>query len=48
MEKLKPQLLSVMKAYTKEQFVKDVIAVSFGRIAVIYVIKFFKDSLGRI
>ena len=26
MEKLKPKLFSVMKSYTKEQFVKDVIA----------------------
>ena len=26
MEKLKPKLFSVMKTYTKEQFVKDVIA----------------------
>ena len=26
MEKLKPRLFSVMKIYTKEQFVKDVVA----------------------
>ena len=26
MEKLKPKLFSVMKTYTKEQFVKDVVA----------------------
>ena len=26
MEKLKPKLFSVMKTYTKQQFVKDVIA----------------------
>lgn len=26
MEKLKPRLFSVMKTYTKEQFVKDVVA----------------------
>ena len=26
MEKLKPKLFSVMKTYTKEQFIKDVIA----------------------
>ena len=26
MEKLKPKLFSVMKTYTREQFVKDVVA----------------------
>ena len=26
MEKLKPKLFSVMKTYTKEQFVKDIVA----------------------
>lgn len=34
MEKLKPKLFSVMKTYTKEQFVKDVVAgiiVEIGR-----------------
>lgn len=30
MEKLKPKLFSVMKSYTKEQFVKDVIAGDSG------------------
>lgn len=26
MEKLKPKLFSVMKTYTKEQFIKDIVA----------------------
>ena len=41
MEKLKPKLFSVMKTYTKEQFIKDVIA---GIISIPFIIRFLKSD----